>query len=167
MTDRPKAGKVPSPTVVVAQLVESQIVILDVAGSSPVGHPIFFSIGIDGSRCLPHFSRVKFLLSVVCVVAVAGCVVIPGKRVSFNDIKIGMSRAEAVAVLGKPHRVSAKGNVEHLYYNESALYIGILGVGKDPKSNRDLEVRLVDGKVESFGEVGEHFEEPLEGPDKE
>jgi hypothetical protein len=27
--------------VVVAQLVESQIVILDVAGSSPVGHPIF------------------------------------------------------------------------------------------------------------------------------
>ena len=40
MTDRPKAGKVPSPTVVVAQLVESQIVILVVAGSSPVGHPI-------------------------------------------------------------------------------------------------------------------------------
>ncbi|MGY8649452.1 MAG: hypothetical protein ACKVKM_01445 [Verrucomicrobiia bacterium] len=109
----------------------------------------------------------KFLLSVVCVVAVAGCVVIPGKRVSFNDIKTGMSRAEAEAVLGKPHRVSAKGNVEHLYYNESALYIGILGVGKDPKSNRDLEVRLVDGKVESFGEVGEYFEESLEGPDKE
>ena len=109
----------------------------------------------------------KFFLSLFCVVAVAGCVVIPGKRVSFNDIKIGMPRAEAVAVLGKPHRVSAKGNVEHLYYNESALYIGIFGVGKDPKSNRDLEVRLVDGKVESFGEVGEHFEEPLEGPDKE
>lgn len=152
---------------VVAQLVESQIVILDVAGSSPVGHPIFFSIGIDGSSCLPHVSRVKILFSLFCMVAVAGCVVIPGKRVSFNDIKIGMSRAEAVAVLGKPYRVSAKGNVENLYYNESALYIGILGVGKDPKSNRDLEVRLVDGKVESFGEVGEYFEEPLDEPEKE
>ena len=68
----------------------------------------------------------------------AGCVVLPGKRVSFNDVKIGMPRDEAVAILGKPHRVSAKGNVEHLYYNESALYIGIFGVGKDPKQNRDL-----------------------------
>ena len=101
-----------------------------------------------------------------CVVTVAGCVVIPGKRVSFDDIKIGMPRAEAVAVLGKPHRVSAKGNVEHLYYNESALYIGIFGVGKDSKSSRDLEVRIVDGKVVSFGEVGEYFEEPLEEPEK-
>ena len=129
--------------------------------------PFSFRSGIDDSRCLPHVCRVKFFLSLFCVVAVAGCVVIPGKRVSFNDIKIGMPRDETVAVLGKPHRVSAKGNVEHLYYNESALYIGIFGVGKDPKSSRDLEVRLVDGKVESFGEVGEHFEEPLEGPDKE
>ena len=32
----------PFPTVAVAQLVESQIVVLDVAGSSPVGHPSFF-----------------------------------------------------------------------------------------------------------------------------
>jgi hypothetical protein len=129
--------------------------------------PFSFRSGIDDSRCLPHVCRVKFFLSLFCVVVVAGCVVIPGKRVSFNDIKIGMPRAEAVAVLGKPHRVSAKGNVEHLYYNESALYIGIFGVGKDSKSSRDLEVRLVDGKVESFGKVGEHFEEPLESPDKE
>ena len=129
--------------------------------------PFSFRSGIDDSRCLPPVCRVKFLLSLFCAVAVAGCVVIPGTRVSFNDIKIGMPRDEAVAVLGKPHRVSAKGNVEHLYYNESALYIGIFGVGKDPKSNRDLEVRLVDGKVESFGEVGAHFEDPLEGQDKE
>ena len=109
----------------------------------------------------------RYLFSLLCVLVVAGCVVIPGKRVSFNDIKIGMPRDEAVAILGKPHRVSAKGNVEHLYYNESALYIGIFGVGKDPKSNRDLEVRLVDGKVESFGEVGEYFEEPPDDSDKE
>ena len=50
--------------------------------------------------------------------------------------------------------------MEHLYYNESALYIGIFDVVKDPKQNRDLEVKIVGGKVESFGEVGEYFEEP-------
>ena len=139
--------------------------ILDVAGSSPVGHPISFS-GVDVSRRLPHGCRVKFILSLVCVVAVAGCIVIPSKRVSFNGIKIGMPRDEAVAILGKPHRVSAKGNEEHLYYNESSLYIGIFGVGNS-KSKRDLEVKIVNGKVASFGEVGEYFEEPLDDPEKE
>ena len=69
----------------------------------------------------------KHVLSILGVLILAGCVVIPSKRVTFNDIKIGMPRDEAVALLGKPSRVSAKGNVEHLYYNESALYIGILG----------------------------------------
>ncbi len=166
MTGLEKVGRVLLPAVVVAQLVESQIVILDVAGSSPVGHPISF-FGVDGSRLLPHVFRMRYLLSLLCVLVVAGCVVIPGKRVSFDDIKIGMPRAEAVAVLGKPHRVSAKGNVEHLYYNESALYIGIFGVGKDPKSNCDLEVRLVDGKGESFGEVGEYGGEAPDDSEKE
>ena len=106
-----------------------------------------------------------FLL--MAVVIFAGCITIPSKRVTFNGIKSGMSRDEAVGILGKPRRVAAKGNVEHLYYNESTLYIGIFGVGKDRKSNRDLEVKVVDGKVASFGEVGEYFEEPLEEPEKE
>jgi len=109
----------------------------------------------------------KHFLFLLYVVLLVGCVTIPSKRVTFNGIKIGMPRDEAVAILGKPHRIAAKGKVEHLYYNESALYIGIFGVGKDPKQNRDLEVKIVDGKVESFGEVGEYFEEPLEDPEKE
>ena len=53
----------------------------------------------------------------------------------------------------------AKGNVENLYYNESALYIGILGIGKVRNDKREYEMRLVDGKVASFGEVGEYIEE--------
>jgi hypothetical protein len=32
-------------------------------------------------------------------------------------------------------------------------------VKQRPKQNRDLEVKIVDGKVESFGELGECFEE--------
>ena len=39
--DRCGIGRLRAPVVAVAQLVESQVVILVVAGSSPVGHPIF------------------------------------------------------------------------------------------------------------------------------
>ena len=101
----------------------------------------------------------KHVLYILGVLILAGCIVIPSKRVTFNDIKIGMPRDEAVALLGKPSRVSAKGNVENLYYNESALYIGILGIGKVRNDKREYEMRLIDGKVASFGEVGEYIEE--------
>jgi len=107
----------------------------------------------------------KRFLSLCVVVLFTGCVVLPSKRVSFNDIKIGMPRDEAVKILGKPHRTSAKDNVESLYYNESALYIGVFGIGKVKEKNRQYELRLVDGKVESFGKLGEHSGEA--GSEKE
>ena len=107
----------------------------------------------------------KHILSLCVVVLFAGCVVLPSKRVSFNDIKIGMPRDEAVKILGKPHRTSAKGNLESLYYNESALYIGVFGIGKVKEKNHQYELRLVDGKVESFGKLGEYPEETE--PEKE
>ena len=108
----------------------------------------------------------KRILLFLSVVIFAGCITIPSKRVTFNGIKIGMPRDEAVAILGTPRKRSAKGNIEHLYYHEKALYIGIFGIGTDPKQYRELEVRIVDGKVDSFGEVGEYFEEPLKEPEK-
>ena len=108
----------------------------------------------------------KHFLLFLSVVIFAGCITIPSKRVTFNGIKIGMPRDEAVAILGTPRKRSAKGNIEHLYYHEKALYIGIFGIGTDPKQYRELEVRIVDGKVDSFGEVGEYFEEPPDDSDK-
>ena len=109
----------------------------------------------------------KRILLFLSVVIFAGCITIPSKRVTFKGIKIGMARDEAVAILGAPRKRSAKGNIEHLYYHEKALYIGIFGIGTDPKQYRELEVRIVDGKVDSFGEVGEYFEEPPDDSDKE
>ena len=109
----------------------------------------------------------KQILLFLSVVFFAGCITVPSKRVTFDGIKIGMPRDEAVAILGTPRKRSAKGNIEHLYYHEKALYIGIFGIGTDPKQYRELEVKIVDGKVESFGEVGEYFEESLEDPEKE
>ena len=109
----------------------------------------------------------KQILLFLSVVFFAGCITVPSKRVTFDGIKIGMPRDEAVAILGTPRKRSAKGNIEHLYYHEKALYIGIFGIGTDPKQYRELEVRIVNGKVDSFGEVGEYFEESLEDPEKE
>ncbi len=103
----------------------------------------------------------KHFLSLCVVVLFTGCVVLPSKRVSFNDIKIGMPRDEAVKMLGKPHRTSAKDNVESLYYNESALYIGVFGIGKVKEANREYRLHLIDGKVVSFGVVGEHSGEAV------
>lgn len=100
----------------------------------------------------------KYFLILLSAVFISGCVVIPSKQVTFNDIKVGMDREEAIRILGKPSRVSAKGNVEHLFYNESALYIGVFGVGKIRERDRKYEMRLIDGKVVSFGELGEHGE---------
>ena len=116
--------------------------VLVVAGSSPVDHPIFLIM--------------KHIFYLPIILFLFGCVVIPSKRVTFNDIKVGMPREEAVSLLGKPHRVSAKGNEEKFYYNESALYIGIFGVGKVKEANREYRLHLIDGKVDSFGLVGEH-----------
>ena len=56
--------------------------------------------------------------------------------------------------------------MENLYYNESALYIGLLGIGKVRNDKREYEMRLVDGKVASFGEVGEYIDED-DGPDSD
>ena len=104
----------------------------------------------------PHFLIMKHIFYLPIILFLFGCVVIPSKRVTFNDIKVGMPREEAVSLLGKPHRISAKGNEEKLYYNESALYIGIFGVGKVKEANREYRLHLIDGKVDSFGLVGEH-----------
>ena len=73
-------------TVVVAQLVEPQIVILVVAGSSPVDHPIFFQ----------H----KQILLILAVVALVGC----GEREYTNtrDLKPNTPAPEPVAETKNP-----------------------------------------------------------------
>ena len=60
-----------------------------------------------------------------------------------NGIKIGMTKDQVIALLGTPDSTSAQANVEYMtYYLASNVNYG-----------RDLpySIRLVDGKVESFG----------------
>ncbi|HZP60379.1 MAG TPA: SHOCT domain-containing protein [Opitutaceae bacterium] len=62
-----------------------------------------------------------------------------------NQIQIGMPKSQVVAILGAPDSTSAQANVEYLtYYLE-----GDPGYGRD----RPYMVRVVDGKVESFGRM--------------
>ncbi|HEX3730499.1 MAG TPA: SHOCT domain-containing protein [Opitutaceae bacterium] len=73
---------------------------------------------------------------------IAGCV----SSSRLNDMHIGMTKDQVIGLLGTPDSTSAQANVEYLtYYLEINTSNGPL--------NRDQPyfVRLVDGKVESFG----------------
>ncbi|HVS53384.1 MAG TPA: SHOCT domain-containing protein [Opitutaceae bacterium] len=78
-------------------------------------------------------------LLMTLALAFAGCV---SSSTKLNSVHMGMPRSEVTAVLGAPTTTSTQANVEYLtYYLDNA------------NGARDLPymVRLVDGRVESFG----------------
>lgn len=60
-----------------------------------------------------------------------------------NSLSPGMSKDEVLATLGRPHATSAQGGMEFLTYN-------LLGKGSGER--REYAVKLVNGRVEAFGE---------------
>ncbi|MGA2444613.1 MAG: SHOCT domain-containing protein [Opitutaceae bacterium] len=60
-----------------------------------------------------------------------------------NDIKIGMTKDQVIAILGTPDSTSAQANIEYMTY----YLISNTSYGRD----LPYSIRLVDGKVESFG----------------
>lgn len=99
--------------------------------------------------------KIKLLL-VMAVLAccVAGCVSTADK---LNSIRIGMTRGQVVALLGEPNSMSAQANIEYLTYYLS-----------NEMSSRDqpYSVRLVEGKVESFGrfiQLADIYNRPVNG----
>ncbi len=80
-------------------------------------------------------------LAFFVVALLAGC----ASAEKLNDVRIGMTKDQVVALLGTPDSTSAQANVEYLtYYLE-----GDSDYGRD----RPYMVRVVDGKVESFGRM--------------
>ncbi|MFZ9856101.1 MAG: outer membrane protein assembly factor BamE domain-containing protein [Limisphaerales bacterium] len=77
-----------------------------------------------------------------CFVAagIAGCA---SSSAKLNRISLGMSREEVVKTLGRPHAVSAQGDVEFLTYNL---------INKGVGDMKEFVVRIQKGSVESFGE---------------
>lgn len=82
----------------------------------------------------------KLLPALFVCLLLAGCAT-PGQK--FSALRLGMSKAEAIAVMGRADRVSAQGATEYLLYNPP---LGEL---------REYYVRFVDGRLESFGQNGD------------
>jgi hypothetical protein len=76
----------------------------------------------------------------------AGC----ESSAKLNDIHIGMSKEQVQSILGTPDSTSAQANVEYMTYYLTAD----AGYGRD----QPYMVRLVAGKVESFGRFAQLFD---------
>lgn len=82
----------------------------------------------------------------LCTLAIAAFALLLGGCMTaerLNDVRIGMTKDQVISLLGTPDSTSAQADVEYLTYYLEA----------DPNYGRDRPymVRLVDGKVESFG----------------
>ena len=100
--------------------------------------------------------RMKKLLLLAMAVVLVGCSGLPkydDTARDFSNIRIGMSRDEVMAAKGIPFETAATSGVEFLLYAVGTDY-GNAGFVPDEKYEK-YYVRLVDGKVHSFGSVGD------------
>jgi len=72
----------------------------------------------------------------------AGCT----SATRLNDIRIGMGKDQVLSLMGTPDSTSAQANVEYLIY-----YLDASGGRYGGTTTEPYMVRMVDGKVESFG----------------
>jgi hypothetical protein len=96
--------------------------------------------GIIGQTA-PSMKPKIIALTVLVVALLSGCTTAD----KLNNIHIGMTKDQVITLLGTPDSTSAQANVEYLtYYLEG-----------NPDYGRDQPymVRVVDGKVESFGRI--------------
>ncbi len=88
-----------------------------------------------------------------CLVAFAlACAFVGGCTTAdqLNNIRIGMTKEQVIAILGKSDSMSAQANVEYLTYFLDAPNLN----GRE----QPYMVRLVEGKVESFGRFRQLFD---------
>ncbi len=87
-------------------------------------------------------------IALLLLALLSGCTTAADK---LNDVRIGMTKDQVIALLGKADSMSAQANIEYLTYylsTDSNSY----------NRERAYSVRLVDGKVESFGRFMQLFD---------
>lgn len=89
----------------------------------------------------------KKLFVVLLCLGLAGCATVP----NLNSISLGMTKPDVIKNLGNPDSVSAKDNIEYLKYSSA----GALTPPDLVQHYPEYYVRLIDGKVESYGKVGD------------
>jgi Short C-terminal domain/SmpA / OmlA family len=91
-------------------------------------------------------TKIAPFLALILAALLAGC----ASSARLNDIHIGMTKDEVKSILGTPDSTSAQANVEYMTYYLDAES----GVGRD----QPYMIRLVNGKVESFGRFAQLFD---------
>jgi hypothetical protein len=79
----------------------------------------------------------RTLILITTVALLGGC----APSIPVHYLATGMTRSEVISQLGKPTDVAGTGNVEYLWYNPANRFW------------QRYYVRLIDGKVESYGPV--------------
>ncbi|MDY0040208.1 MAG: hypothetical protein RBS57_07825 [Desulforhabdus sp.] len=83
----------------------------------------------------------KLLVVVLLSLFTLGC----ASAGKINSVNIGMTKQEAVVIMGEPNSTSAKGDIEYLNYKLSGgLFM-----------RDDYYIRLKEGKVDAFGRAGD------------
>lgn len=91
----------------------------------------------------------RALLTAMIAIALAACVT--SKKL--NRVEVGMTKAQVIQVMGKPFATSAKDGIEYMRYN---LYTRI-----EPFAQTSEHfVRIVDGRVDAFGQAGDFDSTP-------
>ena len=85
---------------------------------------------------------------IVATLFLAGCVAPTTYRM--NNLALGMSKAEAIAVMGAPRSVAATDGVEILVYR-----LATTALDTDGSDTSDYFVKLVEGKVAAYGQRGD------------
>src|SRR5437879_1215914 len=100
--------------------------------------------GINRAVSIP---RLKSILLGGFFLLLAGCGTTPGHidPGKIPKISAGMTKQEVIAAIGVPETASVDGKAETLYYVEERPWWQWVRI----------QVKLIDGKVVSFGEVGQ------------
>ena len=91
-------------------------------------------------------SSITLIVATLVGVFLVGC----ESSAKLNNIRIGMSKEEVQSILGTPDSTSAQANVEYMTYYLDAES----GYGRD----QPYMIRLVNGRVESFGRFAQLFD---------
>ena len=83
----------------------------------------------------------RIIVVILSVAFLIGCAASSKKM---NQLKLGMTKQEVIEAIGEPTSTSANRNTEYLHYRLTA----------DGFYSDSYYVRLLDGKVESYGGAG-------------
>jgi hypothetical protein len=94
--------------------------------------------------------KTKFVLPLLLIVGglLVGC----ATSNQLDSLQVGMTKDQVVALLGKPDSTGAQANIEYLTY-----YLNV-ATSDGPGRDQPYFVRLVDGKVESFGRFAQMYD---------